>query len=93
MKAFPLAISGRFHFSLVTFSPIKNPIHMSNSEFFASTLLSLSIKIAQAVGGRRGGEPGTQRSLLWEILLPEASPASPQLCPGGTHTASHRWVP
>lgn len=46
---------------------------MSNSKFYTSAFLSLSLKIIQALGMRRGGDPGTQRSLLWEILLPEAS--------------------
>lgn len=50
---------------------------MSNSGFYASTLLSLSIKIVQPVGVRRVGELGTQHSLLWKILLPKASSATP----------------
>lgn len=47
----------------------------------ASILLSLGIKIVQVA---RVGKQGTQCSLMGEILLHEASPATPQLCPRGS---------
>lgn len=63
-KLLPQHISGRFHYSLVTFSAIKNLILILNSEFYVSLLLLPRFKILQAVGVGRGREEGTHCTLM-----------------------------